>query len=271
MSNSIMESKYFTVSDGTRLHYWEAGTGRPLVMIHGWTQSGAAFKKNIPALSGDYRVIAVDLRGHGESDKPSHGYRLSRFAKDIHDLIVGLDLRDVAILGWSMGCSVIWSYWDLFGAERLAKMVLVDEPGWLLKTEENEVGLWTYEELLANCAAIRADKPAFIRQLIAGILTMEIPAEENEFLVQENLKMPAEYTARLAFAHWLNDWRDVIPTINIPALIVCGRKSFINWKSQVLSNEQIKGSRLEIFEERGHLMFFEEPERFNALVKDFIG
>lgn len=264
-------SKEFTVSDGTKLHYLEAGAGKPLVMIHGWTQSAAAFKYNIPELAKRFHVIAVDQRGHGDSDKPDHGYRLARLSKDIHDLLTGLDLKDVNILGWSMGCSVIWSYWDTFGAERLSKMILVDEPAWLLKCDENELGLWSYDELLANCTAMREDKAAYTKALIEGLLTKRVPEEDKAFLIAENMKMPAEYTATLAFTHWLGDWRDVLPTITIPALIIGGKKSFINWKAQVWNQEHIPGSKLELFDERGHLLFFEEPERFNAMVADFIG
>lgn len=267
--NNIM-SKYFTVSDGTKLHYMEAGTGKPLVMIHGWGQSAESFKYNIPELAKHFRVIAVDQRGHGESEKPNHGYRLARLSKDIHDMLVGLDLNDVNILGWSMGCSVIWSYWDTFGSERLSKMILVDEPAWLLKCEENELGLWTYEELLANCKAILEDKAAYSEDLISGLLTKQVTKDEKDQLIGENMKMPAEYTVTLAFTHWLGDWRDVIPTITIPTLIIGGKKSFVNWKSQVWNHEHIPNSKLELFDERGHLLFFEEPERFNSIVKDFI-
>lgn len=270
MKQEIGQSHFFTVNDGTRLHYWQAGEGKTLLMIHGWTQSAAAFKYNISKLSEKYKVIAVDLRGHGESDKPTHGYRLSRFAKDIHDLILGLDLKDVTILGWSMGCSVIWSYWDLFGSERLSKIILVDEPGWLLKTEENDLGLWSYDELLANVEAINADKVAYTKALIDGLLTKKMPEEDVQFLIAENLKMPAEYTARLAIIHWFLDWRDIIPTISLPTMIIGGKKSFVNWHSQVWNNEMIPGSKLELFEDRGHLMFFEEPEKFNKIVSDFI-
>ena len=72
-------------------------------------------------------MIALDLRGHGDSERPAHGYRISRLAKDVHDVLEALDLEGVTLLGHSMGCSVIWCYWDLFGSERLAKLVLVDQ------------------------------------------------------------------------------------------------------------------------------------------------
>src|ERR1051325_2544663 len=66
----------FTTSDGVRLHYIEAGSGDVLVMIPGWSQTAAQFKHQIAGLSDRYRVIAIDMRGHGDSDKPTHGYRI---------------------------------------------------------------------------------------------------------------------------------------------------------------------------------------------------
>ena len=240
-------------------------------MIHGWSQSAALFKKNIPELSKHYQVTAVDVRGHGESDKPAHGYRVSRFATDMHELICHLGLKEVNILGWSMGCSVIWSYWELFGADRLSKMILVDEPGWLMKTQDNPYGMLTYDELVTMCKNILKDYPKAASDLIRGLVTTDLPEEEIQFMIDENMKIPKEYSARLAYIHWLTDWRDIIPTITLPTLIISGKKSFVNWKSQAWNNEHIPGSKIVFFEGRGHIMFFEEPEKFNRAVEDFIG
>ena len=261
---------FLTTNDGCKLHYEDVGSGKVLFLIHGWSQSGALFKKNIPELSKHFRVISIDLRGHGESQKINHGYRISRFSKDVHELIVNLDLNDVTLLGWSMGCSVIWSYWDLFCSERLSKIILVDEPGLLLKTDDNEFGMSTYDEVLAMNKDILKDQEAFTKGLLGTAFTMGLSEQDLNFIVAENVKMPAEYAARLELHHWLTDWRDIIPAINIPTLIISGRKSFINWKSQVWNNEKISDSKIEIFEDGGHFMFFEEPEIFNKVVREFV-
>jgi len=107
----------FTTSDGVRLHYIEAGTGDVLVMIPGWSQTAAQFKHQIAGLSDRYRVIALDMRGHGDSDKPTHGYRIHRLSADVHEFIVANNLKNVTLAGHSMGCSVIWGYWELFGRD----------------------------------------------------------------------------------------------------------------------------------------------------------
>ena len=118
---------YFTANDGARIHYIEAGTGKPLVLIPGWSQTAAQFKHQIQGLSDRYHVFALDMRGHGESDKPNHGYRIHRLSKDVHEFLVAKNLTGVTLAGHSMGCSVIWGYWELFGSERLAKLVLIDQ------------------------------------------------------------------------------------------------------------------------------------------------
>src|SRR5262249_28199088 len=104
-----------TTNDGVTLRYEEAGSGKPLVCIPGWSQTAAQFKHQLSGLSDRYRVIAVDMRGHGESDKPDNGYTIQRLAKDVQDLLVARNLSDVTLMGHSMGSSVIWSYWQLWG------------------------------------------------------------------------------------------------------------------------------------------------------------
>ena len=99
--------KSVTLSGGMTLRYQEAGEGKPLVMLPGWSQSAAEFKYQVSALAENRRVIALDQRGHGESDKPETGYRIARLAADLREVLIALDLRGVDILGHSMGCSVI--------------------------------------------------------------------------------------------------------------------------------------------------------------------
>ena len=90
-------------------------------------------------------------------------------------------------------------------------------------------------------------------------------------MIAENLKMPAEYAARLVLNHGSLDWRDVIPRISLPTLVIGGKYSHVNPQSQVWIHEQIAGSQLEIFEEGGaHFMFLEAPERFNQVVRNFL-
>jgi pimeloyl-ACP methyl ester carboxylesterase len=106
------------------------------------------------------------------------------------------------------------------------------------------------------------------------MLTSSVSEDERSSIVDLNLKFPREYAARLLYDLATEDWRDTIPRIDIPTLIVSGRASTVPWTSQVWIHEQIKGSRLEIFEEGergGHFMFSENPDKFNQVVGEFIG
>ena len=125
----------FATSDGAKLNYLESGRGRPIVMIPGWSQTAEMFSDQISAFSANYRVIALDMRGHGDSSKPEHGYRMARLAKDLHEFLDGMNLSKATLVGHSMGCSVIWSHWNLFGNHRTHSMILISGALYHLRTE----------------------------------------------------------------------------------------------------------------------------------------
>lgn len=271
-----------TTSDGVRLRYWEVGAGRPLVLIHGWSQSAEQFRYQMEALGDRYRIVAYDQRGHGESEKPDFGYKLGRLAKDLRDVLEALELRDVAALGHSMGCSVLWSYWDLFGPERLERLVFVDEPPFLTSNpvwsqEELEAAgpIFTPESAVETCNNLAGpEREATSRAIIGMMVTDAIDPDVKEWIIGRNLRMPDAHAAALLYNHCTQDWRDVIPRVTLPTMVVGGRVSLVPWKSQAWIHEQIPGSRLEIFEEDEggqHFMFIENPEKFNRLVADFVG
>jgi pimeloyl-ACP methyl ester carboxylesterase len=271
-----------TTSDGVKLHYLEAGSGKPILMIPGWSQTAEQFKHQITGLSDRYRVIAVDMRGHGESEKPDFGYKISRLAKDTHDLIQALDLDEVNILGHSMGSSVIWNYYDLFGPERLSKLLLIDQmpmitsnPAWPEEERIASGAIFNPQSLYETINALAGPEGVeTTRGFIGNMVTKAIPEADKAWIIERNLTMPREHAATLLYNHSTQDWRDLIPRIDLPSLVVGGRVSVVPWQSQAWVAEQIPGARLEIFEEEdggNHFMFIEGHEKFNAIVADFVG
>jgi non-heme chloroperoxidase len=271
-----------TTSDGVTLRYLEAGAGKPILMIPGWSQTAEQFRHQLTGLSDRYRVIAVDMRGHGESDKPAHGYKISRLAKDVHDMIHAMDLEEVNILGHSMGSSVIWNYYDMFGPERLSKLLLIDQmpmitsnPAWSEEEKANAGSIFTPESLYETINALAGpDGVETTRGFIGNMVTKAIPEEDKAWIIERNLTMPREHAATLLYNHSTQDWRDLIPRIDTPSLVVGGRVSVVPWRSQAWVADQIKGARLEIFEEAdggNHFMFIEAPDKFNSIVADFVG
>jgi pimeloyl-ACP methyl ester carboxylesterase len=282
MNPTESQSKHFTTADGVRLHYLEGGSGKPLVLIHGWSQCAEEFKHQIAELSGSYRVIAIDQRGHGESEKPGFGYKIHRLSEDLREMLISLDLTDVNVLGHSMGCSVIWGYWDLFGSDRLARIILVDEPphltsnpAWTPAETEAAGPIFSPESAYDTCnALVGSDGEETTRVLIGGMLTKNCPEDVKEWIFQCNFRMTRRDASALLFNHAFQDLRDLIPRITLPTLVIGGRVIPIPWKSQDWIAQQIKGAQLEIFEEEeggSHFMFIENPDKFNRIVKEFIG
>ncbi|MEO7352671.1 MAG: alpha/beta hydrolase, partial [Marmoricola sp.] len=108
-------------SNGISLNYTDSGgTGRPVVLIHGWPLSGASWSEQVPALTeAGHRVITYDRRGFGDSEKPADGYDYDTFAADLAGLVDGLDLQDVTLVGFSMGGGEIARYVGRYGEKRL--------------------------------------------------------------------------------------------------------------------------------------------------------
>lgn len=274
---------YVTTRDGVRLHYIARGSGKPLVLIPGWSQTAAMFRDQLSGLSSRYQVIALDMRGHGESDKPAGGYRIARLAQDTHEVVTALGLRDVALGGHSMGCSVIWSYLEHFGTDRLSRLVLVDQgacttswPGWSDEEKAEAGALFDPKTAYDTAAALAGADGAKVTEnlLNTAFFTKQFPRDRLTWVLAENLKLPREHAAQLFVDHVTKDWRDIIHKITLPTLVVGGSASLFNPKSQQWIARQISGSRVEIFDEReggSHFMFLENPTRFNQLVTDFLG
>lgn len=281
MNAQTAKRREVKTSDGVTLRYLEAGSGPTLLMIPGWSQTAEQFKHQISGLSDGYRVIALDMRGHGKSDEPDHGYRISRLAKDVHDVIVALGLKDVAILGHSMGCSVIWCYWDLYGGEHLSRILLIDQmpmatrnPDWSDEEAQTYGAIFTPEALYQTINALAGpDGVEATKGIIGGMVTDAMTTEVRDWMIACNLQLPRAHAATLLFHHATQDWRDTIPRLALPTLVVGGRSSLIPWVACQWIHEQIPGSRLEIFEESEggqHFMFIENPDKFNAIVADFL-
>jgi pimeloyl-ACP methyl ester carboxylesterase len=268
------EQGSIVANDGTRIHYEARGAGRPLVMIHGWCFSGRFFSRVVPALAERCRVITVDLRGHGDSDKPGHGYRIARLAKDLHDLLAALGLSDVTLLGWSIGSPVIWSYLELFGIERVARVVFVDQAPrayrgldweWATTTAFDDAALAT------TLTQMSLQTAQFDESQVDGIVERALGDEERRMLLAEMAKAPAGARAAVMTDHVHIDWRDLLPTISVPSLVLVARKGAeVDWRGPATVGELIPGARTEFFEDSSHALFLDEPERFERLIGDFV-
>lgn len=269
---------YVTANDGARLHYVSYGSSGtsapPIVLVHGWSGSHRYFDntmEQMAARSGG-QVIAVDLRFHGESDKPKWGYHVARLAADLRDVLTELSLSDPVVVGTSLGCAIIWSFVELFTDAALGKMVFVDQAP----------SQWTFDDWsygskgiydaasLANIQKVVQDMPAFAKGNAECCLTHALPAELMATLTAETLKCDPDQLGRLMADHAQLDWRPVLPRITKPCLNLYGDKSgCFPVEGTAAVGELIPDCKNVLFEGCNHWLYLEQPERFVACVVDF--
>ena len=135
---------YFTLRDGERLYYEDKGHGpETLIMMHGWTSSHEIYLKPVETLREQARCIIYDHRGHGESKKANSGNpTMETLAEDLHEIIQGLSLSNITLLGWSMGAGVVFNYVRLYGCDSLERIILCDMTPKQLNDEEWKLGLY---------------------------------------------------------------------------------------------------------------------------------
>lgn len=270
-----------TTNDGVALHYDVAGTGAPLVLVHGWNQTAALFERQVAGLSDRFRVITFDLRGHGESQRPDHGYRVSRYAMDLRTVITEVAGPPAHVLGHSLGCCVLWSYFDLFAGDGLDRVVFVDmmthpiaNPAFSEREVADYGSILSAETFFGIYNGLTGGAAG---QVVPGLLeemvTPGISTEDMAWLLAENARMPGSLSAREFFSDILADWRDMPPRVNRPALYIAGEASFVPASATRWAAEQTPGAAFESIaadEGGNHFMFIENPERFNRLVADFL-
>src|SRR5512133_881460 len=125
------------------LYYEDHGSGKPVVLIHGWPLSGASWEKQVPVLlEAGYRVITYDRRGFGNSGHPSSGYDYDTFASDLNKVMTELDLTDTCLVGFSMGGGEVARYLGTYGSRRVRNVAFISAvPPFLLKTDDNKEGV----------------------------------------------------------------------------------------------------------------------------------
>ena len=190
-----------------------------------------------------------------------------------------MNLKDVLLLGHSMGCAVIYSYWELFGSDRIKKLILVDQPCAITanavwsKEEQLQAGSIFTPVSLYNTAIALVDSLPAKETLLKSMFTDKVSSKDMAWIAGENYKMPRKFARNLLINHAMNDWRELIKTINIPSLLIGGEVSIFPYQAVKWNSEQIPGSVFVLFtkQDRGsRFMFVENPERFNRLICNFL-
>lgn len=261
------------------LHYEDVGSGKPVVLIHGWPLSGRSWEKQVPALVEDgYRVITYDRRGFGQSSQPWNGYDYDTFAADLHKLILHLDINDVTLVGFSMGGGEVARYIGTYGTERVSKAVLAGAvPPYLYKSADNPDGGLDDATIKGFQDGVKGDRLAFLDTFTTTFFT----SGEKTDLVSEEFRLYNRDIAAFASpkgtldcisAFSYTDFRGDLAEFNVPTLILHGDADAIVPVeiSGQKAHERIAGSQLVVIEGGPHGFNATHAKEFNEALLRFL-
>jgi non-heme chloroperoxidase len=257
------KSGFFKTSDGIRIHYLEAGSGRPIVFIPGWTMPAWIWQKQMDEFAKKYHVIAVDPRSQGESDKPTYGHLPETRARDYKELVDRLGLKQPVLVGWSMACGELIKYAEQFGSDNVSSYVLVDG---LLSAKLSP-------EVFAMMSGWMNDLQQDRRKQADGFVRSMFKKPQSEdylkSLIDASVEVPADTAAVLIYDMIaVKDFSAGLTRANRPMLFVyqSGSQQSADFVKSKLGDKV----RLERFDGDGHALFVDDPEKFNRVVEEFV-
>ena len=260
------------------IYYEDSGTGLPVVFIHGWPLSGSMWEYQVTQLPQQgLRCITYDRRGFGKSDRPFGCYGYNTLAGDLKALLDELNLHKVTLVGFSMGGGEIAKYFSLYGGERVAKVVLISAVvPYMLQTADNPDGVpqEAFDKMLKE---ITDDRPGFLEEFnkdFYGVELLNKPVTDAYLTnaLTQGLNASPIATIECAKSFSSTDFRDDIPKINVPTLIIHGDKDkTVPIKATAeQAVENIKGAVLKVYEGAPHGLWFTEKDKLNQDLIDFI-
>jgi pimeloyl-ACP methyl ester carboxylesterase len=255
--------------EGVCLQTVERGTGSPVVLVHGWKASHRIWDRTIAALERDFHVIAYDLRGMGESEKPPTLYGFDEHAADLAAVLDHHDASDATLVGWSMGCSVVLEHMRRYRGERVGRIVLVNGPVKLVGSDDFPWSM-TQGELDAYLREIQERWPE--GELDFQRATFKEPVDHVvRWILEIALQTPLDVVLKTVRAQALLDHRDVVRTLPVPVLAIYGRHDpyypveLARWIA-----ENSPEGHAAIMENSAHFPFLEnDTGAFNELVARF--
>ena len=265
----------FILPDGKSLWYEDDGGGPVIVLVHGWCMSSLVWRFQFEGLRDSFRLIAPDLRGHGQSIDFFDGYGFSGFASDLRELFFKLDLWNVVLVGWSMGAQVALSAFDQL-KERLSALVLVSGTSRFVSGEDYSHGLDASEVVGMEIGLRRNPLKTLERFANSMFAEGELGSDEQRGVIRELLRQ-APFPERRVALESLKELRDadmrgILDSVDIPTLIVNGDKDRIclPGASDYMAR-RIAGSSHMIFKDCGHAPFLTHCNKFNNTITDFCG
>ena len=261
-----------------QLYFEDLGQGQPLVLIHGYPLNGHSWERQVSALlDAGYRVITYDRRGFGQSSQPSGGYNYDTFAADLKALLDHLDVRQVGLIGFSMGTGEVTRYLGTYGPERVSKAVLIGPiPPYLLKTDDNPEGVEqkVFDDIMDS---IKQDRFKYLTEFFKNFYnTDELqPSHVSEEAIRHswNVASGASAIATLACVPaWLEDFREDVSKIRVPTLVIQGQADRVLPIDATGARlpDLIPGSELVAIEGGPHAVIWTHAEQVNKALLTFL-
>jgi non-heme chloroperoxidase len=265
-------------SGNVELYYEDHGSGRPVVLIHGYPLSGASWERQLPSLlQAGFRVITYDRRGFGKSSQPTTGYDYNTFAADLDRLVTELKLRDFVLVGFSMGGGEVARYMRKYGSQNVSKAAIISGiPPYLLKTVDNPQGV-DRSVFSGIQKAVTGDRFAFLTEFFKNFYNTDLllgkRVSEQALQASWNVAAAASPTATTeCVAAWCEDFRDDLASIDVPTLVIHGdadRIVPISVGGQRTA-KAVKGARLVVVKSGPHGVPWTHPEEVTAELLTFL-
>jgi non-heme chloroperoxidase len=261
------------------IYYEDHGSGEPVVLIHGYPLNADSWERQEPELlRAGFRVIRYDRRGFGRSSKPTTGYDYDTFAADLNALLEHLDLREIVLVGFSMGTGEVTRYLGRYGSARVAKAALLGAiPPFLLKRDDNPEGIdrQVFEEMKAG---IVKDRYVHFKNFLDNFYNVDVLAPErvSDQAWQASFNVAAASGPHATYAcvdSWLEDFREDLPRIDVPTLVVHGTEDRI--LPIAATADRLPGliadMRLVRVEGGPHNIGWTHPDEVNSALLEFLG
>ena len=267
-------------SGDVEIHYEDSGgSGRPVVLIHGWPLSGASWSDLAAVLREEgYRVLTYDRRGFGQSGKPGaeSSYDYDTLTSDLHALLTQLDLQDVSLVGFSMGGGEVARYVGTRGEDRVHSLVFASAvPPCLLKDDEHPDGALDLDTVSAMQGQLREDPTGFFDGFLTNFFSAggHLKVSQEQRLAALGLAAQADvHAAAECIRSWVTDFTGDLAKISVPTLVIHGDTDGIvpmEFSGQ-RTHEAVSGSELVVIKDGPHGINTSHTQEFNDAVVAFL-
>jgi microsomal epoxide hydrolase len=262
----ISNSEGFVESQGIKIHYLAQNIheAKPLslLFVPGVMMPAWIWEKQLDFFSKNYKVVAMDPRSQGDSEQSSEGHYAFSLAKDIKSVVDRLNLEPLVLVGWSLGVPEVVNYAAHFGSKGLIGLVLVDG----LVGIDSSVPF--YQATVDYWAQLQIDRIPKTQEFVRSIFKQPQTEAYLEKLSEAALRTPTNTVMTLIDNYLLQDFRPLLPQIDIPTLIATVDGPRLNYMQKMQS--LLPHAHLEIFKSAGHALFVDQPEKFNRCLEVFI-